>query len=254
MAVMTSTLILSLIDRVTAPARGIEATLKRLQNAQANNTRRLNEVRGQMMDAVGAAYALYKGLSAPLNAAAKFEGVMLDIAQKADLSNAAMGALGKGIRQLSADLGKPVKAVDDWQACVEGADIVVEASRLPEPQPLLRTEWIKPGALVMPYGTMSAVELSLTDIMDKMVVDDWGQCKGGKLGSLRAHVESGRLSERTLHAELGQIAAGLKPGRESDGETILFWHRGLSLSDIALGKAMLTKAREKGIGQRLRFA
>ncbi len=76
MAVMTSTLILSLIDRVTAPARGIEATLKRLQNAQANNTRRLNEVRGQMMDAVGAAYALYKGLSAPLNAAAKFKGVL----------------------------------------------------------------------------------------------------------------------------------------------------------------------------------
>ena len=46
------------------------------------------------------------------------------------------------------------------------------------PQPLLRTEWIKPGALVVPYGTMSAVELSLTDIMDKIVVDDWGQCKG----------------------------------------------------------------------------
>ena len=32
---------------------------------------------------------------------------------------------------------------------------------------------------VVPYGTMSAVELSLTDIMDKIVVDDWGQCKGG---------------------------------------------------------------------------
>ena len=36
---------------------------------------------------------------------------------------------------------------------------------------------------------MSAVELSLTDIMDKIVVDDWGQCKGGQFGSLRAHVE-----------------------------------------------------------------
>ena len=101
---------------------------------------------------------------------------------------------------------------------------------------------------------MSAVELSLTDIMAKMVVDDWGQCKGGKFGSLRAHVEAGKLSEATLHAELGQIAAGLKPGRQSDDETILFWHRGLSLSDIALGKAMLAKAGEKGIGQRLRFA
>ena len=156
--------------------------------------------------------------------------------------------------KLAADLGKPVMAVADWKSCVEGADIVVEASRLPEPQPLLKTEWIKRGALVVPYGTMSAVELSLTDIMQKIVVDDWGQCKGGKFGSLRAHVETGRLSEATLHAELGQIAAGLKAGRQSDGETILFWHRGLSLSDIALGKAMLAKAGESGIGQRLRFA
>ena len=111
------------------------------------------------------------------------------------------------------------------------------------------------GALVVPYGTMSAIEITLTDIMSKLVVDDWGgQCKGGKFGSLRAHVEAGKLSEATLHAELGQIVAGLKPGRESETETILLWHRGLSLSDIALGHAMLAKAARLGIGQRLRFA
>lgn len=156
--------------------------------------------------------------------------------------------------RLSRDLGKPVRATEDWQSCVEGVDIVVEASRLNAPEPMLKTAWIKPGALVVPYGTMSAVELSLTDIMSKLVVDDWGQCKGGKFGSLRAHVESGRLSETTLHAELGQIVAGLKPGRESEDETNLFWHRGLSLSDIALGHAMLEKAERLGIGQRLRFA
>lgn len=156
--------------------------------------------------------------------------------------------------KLSEDLGKPVTVTADWQSCVEGADIVVEASRLSEPAPMLKTAWIKPGALVVPYGTMSAVELSLTDIMSKLVVDDWGQCKGGQFGSLRAHVEAGRLSEQTLHAEMGQIVAGLKPGRERDDETILFWHRGLSLSDIALGHAMLEKGQRLGIGQRLRFA
>jgi ornithine cyclodeaminase len=156
--------------------------------------------------------------------------------------------------RLSRDLGKPVVATEDWQSCVEGADIVVEASRLIEPTPMLKTEWIKKGAFVVPYGTMSAVELSLTDIMSKLVVDDWGQCKGGKFGSLRAHVEAGKLSQETLHAELGQIVAGLKPGRESDDETNLFWHRGLSLSDIALGHAMLEKAERLKIGQRLRFA
>ena len=106
--------------------------------------------------------------------------------------------------RLARDLGKPVIATDDWESCVRGADIVVEASRLPEPQPLLKTAWIKPGALVVPYGTMSAVEISLTDIMNKIVVDDWGQCrKGMPFGALRRHVDEGRLNEGNLHAELG---------------------------------------------------
>ncbi len=156
--------------------------------------------------------------------------------------------------RLARDLGKPVSALDSWEACVRGADIVVEASRLTKPEPLLKTEWIKRGAFVVPYGTMSAVELSLTDIMDKLVVDDWGQCRQGPFGSLRRHVEAGKLSETTLHAELGQIVAGKKPGRTSPDETILLWHRGLSLSDIALGHAMLKKATRLGIGHRLRYA
>ncbi len=146
-------------------------------------------------------------------------------------------------------------ATEDWESCARNADIIVEASRLPRPEPMLKTAWIKPGAFVVPYGTMSAVELSLTDIMDKMVVDDWGQCrKGLPFGALRAHVDSDRLTEQNLHAELGQIVAGLKPGRQSDGETNLLWHRGLSLSDIALGAALLDKAQRMGIGQQLRFA
>ena len=163
-------------------------------------------------------------------------------------SRAAFGA------RLERDLGRSVRVCDDWESVVRGADIVVEAARLDRPEPLLRTEWIARGALVVPYGTMSAVELSLTDVMDKVVVDDWGQCRSGPFGSLRAHVETGRLSEQTLHGELGEIVAGAKPGRESDGETILFWHRGLSLSDIALGHAMLEKAERLGVGQRLRYA
>ncbi len=156
--------------------------------------------------------------------------------------------------RLSADLGKKVTAVDSWRACLDGADVLVEASRLDRPEPLFKTAWVKTGALVIPYGTMSAVELSLTDIMDKMVVDDWGQARAGKFGALRAQVDCGKLSEATLHAELCQIAVGKKPGRERDDETILFWHRGLSLSDIALGHAMLMKAKASGLGQQLRFA
>ena len=164
-------------------------------------------------------------------------------------SRAAFGA------RLERDLGKPVRVVEDWRTCLEGADILVEASRLPAPRPLFKTKWVKPGALVVPYGTMSAVEITLTDVMDKIVVDDWGQCRPGmKFGALRGHVDGGKLTERTLHGELGEIVAGAKPGREDDAETILFWHRGLSLTDIALGMAMLDKAAALGLGQRLRYA
>ncbi len=156
--------------------------------------------------------------------------------------------------KLSQDLGKKVVATEDWESCLKDADVIVEASRLPEPKPMLLTSWIKKGAFVVPYGTMSAVELSLTDIMDKMIVDDWGQCrKGLPFGALRQHVDQGKLNEDNLHAELGQIVAGKKPGRERDDETILFWHRGLSLSDIALGHALLAKAARQGLGQTLPF-
>jgi ornithine cyclodeaminase len=155
--------------------------------------------------------------------------------------------------RLRRDLGARITVTEDWESCVRDADVVVEASRLEKPAPLLKTEWIRRGACVIPYGTMSAVELSLTDIMDKMVVDDWGQARAGPLGALRTHVDTGRLSEATLYAELGQIVAGLKPGRERADETNLFWHRGLSLSDIALGAAMVEKARALGIGQDLLY-
>ncbi len=156
--------------------------------------------------------------------------------------------------RLTRDLGKEVRAVATWRECLEGADIQVEASRLEAPQPLFETAWVEPGNLVVPYGTMSAVELTLTDVMDKVIVDDWGQCRTGKFGSLRAHVEAGKLSQASLYGERCEIVAGAKPGRERDDETILFWHRGLSLSDIALGAAMLEKAKRLDLGQRLRYA
>ncbi len=157
-------------------------------------------------------------------------------------------------KQLEKDLGKSVVVTEDWESCLRDADIIVEASRLPEPMPLLKTAWVKKSAFIVPYGTMSAVEFDLTDIMDKIVVDDWGQCrKGLPFGSLRRHVDEGKLTEENLYAELGQIVAGHKPGRQNDKETNLFWHRGLSTTDIALGCALLAKAEREKKGSRLRF-
>src|SRR4051794_33397448 len=155
--------------------------------------------------------------------------------------------------RLEADLGRPVTVTDDWAGGGRGRAAVGEAGRPGAPEPLVRSEWIAPGALVVPYGTMSAIELSLTSIMDKVVVDDWGQAGAGPVGALRRRVDEGLVTAESLHAELGQIVAGLRPGRESEDETILFWHRGLSITDVALGHALLSKAERLGIAQRLRY-
>jgi ornithine cyclodeaminase len=155
--------------------------------------------------------------------------------------------------RLERDLGKPVIVTEDWQSCLDGADILVEASRLRAPEPLFRREWVKPGALVVPYGTKSTLPLDFTGGFDKLVMDDLGQMRAGHLGALRPQIDAGRITEASFHAEIGEIAAGLKLGRESPGETILFWHRGMSTGDIALGAAILEKARGMGIVQSLLY-
>ncbi len=156
--------------------------------------------------------------------------------------------------RLRNDLGKDVIVTDNWQECLDGVDIAVEASRLEEREELFKTSWIKPGALVIPYGTVSALDITMTSAMDKIVVDDLGQFRAGSLGALRPHINAGLLSEDGVHAELCQIVTGQRTGRTNDDERILFWHRGLSLSDIGLGAAMLAKATAMGLGQTLIYA
>jgi len=156
-------------------------------------------------------------------------------------------------KRLSDELGKPVRAVDSPDQALRGADIMVEASRLTAPTVLLRTEWVEPGSLVMPYGTVSAVELSLTSVMDKVVVDDWGQASAGPFGALRAHVDAGLLTRETLYAELGDIVAGHRPGRERPEERILFWHRGLATTDLAVAHLIWRRAEAADVGTMLDY-
>jgi alanine dehydrogenase len=155
--------------------------------------------------------------------------------------------------QLRTAISTPVRVVDTADEAFEDADILVEASRLLEPEPLVHTSVVKAGAFVVPYGTVSAVELDLLDVMDKVVVDDWREAQAGQFGSLRRHVQTGRLSEQTLYAQFGEIVAGLKAGRERSDERILLWHRGLSILDIAVATMMLAKADQTEVGTMLRY-
>ena len=64
-------------------------------------------------------------------------------------------------------------------------------------------------------------------------------------------IESGRLTDAHIHAEIGQIVCGAKPGRQHADERILFWHRGFAISDIVLGHAIHARAVSEGVGTML---
>jgi alanine dehydrogenase len=146
-------------------------------------------------------------------------------------------------------LGLRAIAVDSIEAACHGADIVVEATRLEKPEILIRDEWLKPGSLLVTYGWIMAVDPRTVARVEKRVVDDWAQCS--KAGALYPLIASGELRAEHIHGEIGQIVCGQRPGRTSQDERILFWHRGFAISDIVLGSWIAERAREKGLGRML---
>jgi alanine dehydrogenase len=157
--------------------------------------------------------------------------------------------------QLEQALGKPIRIAETIEEAVTGADIVVEATRLVEPEPILRTSWLDACTFLVPYGTKSALELDVLDRFEKVVVDDWAQCRqDDAFGALRPHVRAGLLRDDNLYGELADVVAGRKPGRERDDERILFWHRGLATTDVAVAHLLYRRALERGVGTSLRYS
>jgi ornithine cyclodeaminase len=155
--------------------------------------------------------------------------------------------------RLRAELSTPVVVTESAAETIDGADIAVEATRLQEPASLITRDLLAPGSLLVPYGTISALAPDLLDVVDKVVVDDWREAQAGNFGALRPHLRSGALTRDTVHAELGEVVTGARPGRENDDERILFWHRGLSILDVAVGQLILERAEAADLGTLVRF-
>jgi alanine dehydrogenase len=155
--------------------------------------------------------------------------------------------------EMSERLDKPVRVMATAEETVRDADIIIDASRLLEHEVLVKDEWVKPGALIQPYGAVLSVAPTLPFSVDKMVVDDWNQCQKSQYGQFAGLVQAGELRGEHIYAEIGEVVAGLKPGRESQQERILFWHKGFAVSDIMLANLAYQKAKDKGIGTLLPY-
>ena len=148
--------------------------------------------------------------------------------------------------RVRSELGLKASCHDTAAEACAGADIIVEATRLEKPEVLIPASSVKPGALVVTYGWMMALDPAVVTGASKVVVDDWAQCQVG--GALHPMIVDGRLNDRTLYGEIGQVVAGLKPGREAADGTIVFWHRGFAVSDVVLGNWIYERAVRENVG------
>jgi ornithine cyclodeaminase/alanine dehydrogenase-like protein (mu-crystallin family) len=88
-------------------------------------------------------------------------------------------------------------------------------------------------------------------ISNKVVVDILSQCE--KVGELHHALESGAMSRDQVHAELGEVVAGRKPGRTSPDEITIFDSTGTALQDVAAAAAVYEKALTANVGTCFNF-
>ena len=135
----------------------------------------------------------------------------------------------------------------DGKLAMADADILVTATSAQAP--LLKAAWMKPGSFYSHVGGWED-EFAVARQCQKIVCDDWGTVKH-RTQTLSRMYQAGEIEDSDIHANLDEIVAGNKPGRESADERIYFNAVGLAFVDVAIALAMYRRATEKSAGQSL---
>jgi ornithine cyclodeaminase len=148
-------------------------------------------------------------------------------------------------------LGLPVEVAPSLREAVEGADVVVTTT--PSREPLVQAGWLAPGAHVTAVGSdmpeKQELDAAVLARADKVVADRLQACLEN--GEIHRAVAAGAIAPEDVHAELGQIAAGERPGRESDDEITVADLTGVGVQDAALAALVVTEAAARGAGRPL---
>ena len=151
-------------------------------------------------------------------------------------------AANKYAKEMRKETGLNISIVGSPKEAVEDSDILVTAGPiLKNPNPAIEGEWLKPGVFASPVDFDSYFKKSAFESCDKFVTDDKDQCLYYKSLGYFQHVSE-------IYADLGEIAAELKPGREKKDEKIICSNLGLAMDDMATAIKIYKKAIENNIG------
>jgi ornithine cyclodeaminase len=155
--------------------------------------------------------------------------------------------------QMRAHTAVPVVACGSAAEAVDGAGIVVTATSSAEP--VLRREWLAPGAHVNAVGACvpQARELDTATMAAAALFADSRESVLAESGDFRLAEAEGAIGPEHIRAEIGDVLTGDAPGRAGDDEVTVFESLGLAVEDLAAAALAYRKAGELGAGTWLEF-
>jgi len=157
----------------------------------------------------------------------------------------------KFAKWVSEELGIKAGAVGTAKEAVEGSDILVTVTVADEP--IVKDAWLKKGSLFVHVGSYQEEEEAVIFNTDKVVVDLWHEVLHRGTPLLARLYNAGRIDDKKIHANIGEIIRGKKPGRTRNEERIFFSPLGLGSEDVAVASFVYKEAKKKGLGTVLKL-
>lgn len=157
------------------------------------------------------------------------------------------------VEELSGRYPFELVAAQDNERAVRDADVVVTVTSSREP--VLRREWIRPGAHVNAVGSSmpTAREIDTATMLAATLFVDRRESTLAESGDYLFASREGPIGPEHIRAELGELLVGEEHGRSFPEELTLFESLGLAVEDLAAAQFLYRVATEKGVGARVRF-
>jgi ornithine cyclodeaminase/alanine dehydrogenase-like protein (mu-crystallin family) len=167
-----------------------------------------------------------------------------------DVKTESMDRLSGEIASMKPAGGSKVRKAKSSEEAVRESDVIITVTSTAG-APIVRAEYLQKGALVCAIGSRQEMSLDAVNLAAKIIVDNIEQIlHAGQLGKW---VTNGFFNERKISAEIGEVVAGKKRGRENDQEIIVYIPGGMATLDIAVGSLVIELAEKKNLGLKLAY-
>ena len=156
-------------------------------------------------------------------------------------------------QQIGSELKIEISVASDLARALGGSDVCVTCTT--SRMPVLRKAAVPEGIFVAAVGADHPEKQELDPALmaaATVVTDVTEQCAA--IGDLHHAIAAGAMQSSDVHAELGEVVAGCKPGRRSAEEIVVFDSTGMALQDVAAAAVCFEKAMAAGVGSRVDFA